>query len=76
MTMKHNDTTPHAAIPAGEEAQTQSRRAGAAHRDTDSTTATTPRRPYVAPAVEAITVRTERGYAASGTASPWDPTPW
>ena len=45
---------------------------------TDSpATATDVRRlPYTPPAVEVITVRTERGYAASGTATPWDPTPW
>lgn len=32
--------------------------------------------PYVAPAIEVIEVRTERGYALSGTPGPWDPTNW
>ena len=41
-----------------------------------TTTAAAARLPYEAPAVEVISVRTERGYAASGAASPWDPTPW
>ena len=45
---------------------------------TEATQATAPaaRLPYVAPAIEVIEVRTEAGYALSGTPGPWDPTDW